>query len=87
MNSNTLQASVPFQSLSSNFNVATDGRHTWLSNIKPNNAEEEVDSKTAKKQQENSQIESDRQSSQNKLAFIVGDSMLKTWMAKSLRVF
>ena len=77
MNSNTLQATVQFQSRSSNFNVATDGRHTWLSNIKANKAEEEVGRKTAKKQQENSQIESDCQSSQNKLAFIVGDCMLK----------
>ena len=46
--------------------------------------EEEVDSKTAKEQQENSQIENNRQAPQNKLAFIVGDSMLKTWMATSL---
>ena len=39
--------------------------------------EEEVDSKTAKEQQENSQIENNRQAPQNKLAFIAGDSMLK----------
>ena len=41
------------------------------------NTEEEVGSKTAKEQQGNSQIENDHQAPQNKLAFIVGDSMLK----------
>ena len=39
--------------------------------------EEEVVSKTAKEQKENSQVENDHQAPQNKLAFIVGDSMLK----------
>ena len=39
--------------------------------------EEEVGSKTAKEQKENSQVENDHQTPQNKLAFIVGDSMLK----------
>ena len=39
--------------------------------------EEEVGSKTAKEQKENSQVENDHQAPQNKLAFIVGDSMLK----------
>ena len=38
---------------------------------------EEVGSKTAKVQKENSQVENDHQAPQNKLAFIVGDSMLK----------
>ena len=39
--------------------------------------EEEVVSKTVKEQKENSQVENDHQAPQNKLAFIVGDSMLK----------
>ena len=39
--------------------------------------EEEVVSKTAKEQKETSQVENDHQAPQNKLAFIVGDSMLK----------
>ena len=39
--------------------------------------EEEVVSKTAKEQKENSQVENDHQAPQHKLAFIVGDSMLK----------
>ena len=38
---------------------------------------EEIGNKTAKEQQENSQIENDHQAPQNKLAFIVGDSVLK----------
>ena len=46
--------------------------------ISSNAAEnKEVSSKTAKEQQENYQIENDRQALQNKLAFIVGGSMLK----------
>ena len=39
--------------------------------------EEEVGSKTAKEQNKNSQVENDHQTPQNKLAFIVGDNMLK----------
>ena len=39
--------------------------------------EEEVGSKTAEEKKENSQVENDHQAPQNKLAFIVGDSMLK----------
>ena len=39
--------------------------------------EEEVGSKTAKEQKENSQVENDHQVPQNKLAFIVENSMLK----------
>ena len=39
--------------------------------------EEEVVSKIAKEQKENSQVENDHQAPQNKLAFIVGDSMLR----------
>ena len=39
--------------------------------------EEEIGSKTAKEQKENSQVENDHQAPQNKLGFIVGDSMLK----------
>ena len=39
--------------------------------------EEEVGSKTAKEQKENSQVENDHQAPQNKLAFIVGGSLLK----------
>ena len=38
---------------------------------------EEVGSKTAKVQKENSQVENDHQAPQNELAFIVGDSMLQ----------
>ena len=53
--------------------------HEALPPISSNNAEneEEVGSKTAKKQQESSQIENDCQTPQNKLAFIVEDNMLK----------
>ena len=52
--------------------------HEPLPSIPPNTAEnEEVGSKTAKEQQENSQIENNHQALQNKLAFIVGNSMLK----------
>ena len=39
--------------------------------------EEEVGSNTAKEQKENSQVENDHQTPQNKLAFIVGKTMLK----------
>ena len=51
--------------------------HETLQSIPSNIAEnkEEVGSKTANEQQENSQIENDSQAPQNKLAFIVGDSM------------
>ena len=61
-------------------------QYTQEPSIPSNTAEneEEVDSKTAKEQQENSQIENNRQAPQNKLAFIVGESMLKKWMATYL---
>ena len=53
--------------------------HEPLPSIPSNTAEneEEVGSRTAKEQQENSQTENNRQAPQNKRAFIVRDSMLK----------
>ena len=54
--------------------------HEIVSSISSKTAEnedEEVGSKTAKEQKENSQVENDHQVPQNKVAFIVGDSMLK----------
>ena len=53
--------------------------HKPLPSIPSNTAEneEEVGSKTAKEQQENSQIENNRQAPQNKLALTVEGSMLK----------
>ena len=53
--------------------------HEALPSISSNTTEneEEIGSKTAKEQKENSQIENDRQAPQNELALIVEDSMLK----------
>ena len=53
--------------------------HEALPSISSNTAgnEEEVGSKTTKEPQGNSQSGNDHQPPQNRLAFIVGDSMLK----------